>query len=185
MCLLVGQQWLTFEVIETFVKIFNRIETFGKTFNRSESNFTKIYSFFYPVDFETNGKLKEEIIDWKAKSIDKICIIVNVGFSVILGNTFIANFKQQGNHWICFVIDITKAKIYYYGSLGWKIPLNLNKTIEFIIALVKDCFFLKMFILKKHKVGRPKHAIKSDTKMVLSKVQIWRFAELFVYFLHF
>ena len=109
-----------------------------KIFNRRESNFTKIYSFLYLVDLETNGKLKEEIIDWKAKSIDKICIIANVGLE-ILGNTFIATSKQQGNHWICFVIHITKAKIYYYDSLGWKIPLNLNKTIKFIIALVKDC----------------------------------------------
>ena len=41
---------------------------------------------------------------------------------------FITNSKQQGNHWISFVIDITKAKIYYYDSLSCKIPLNLNKT---------------------------------------------------------
>ena len=70
--------------------------------------------------------LKEEIIDWKAKSIDKICITANVGLN-ILGNTFIANSKKRGNHWICFAIDISKAKIYSYNSLGWKIPLNLNK----------------------------------------------------------
>ena len=119
----------TFEVIETFVKIFNR----------SDSNLSKIYNFLYLVDPETIGKLKEEIFDWKAKSIDKICITANVEVD-ILGNTFILNSKQRGNHWICFVIDITKAKIYYYDSLGRKIPLNLNKTIEFIIALVKDCY---------------------------------------------
>ena len=83
---------------------------------------------FYPVDFETNRMVNEKIIDWKARSVDKICIIVNFGLD-ILGNIFIANSKQQGKHWICFFIDITKAKIYYYDSLGWKIPLNLNKTI--------------------------------------------------------
>ena len=64
-----------------------------------------------------NGKLKEDIIDWKAKSIDKIYINVNVGLN-ILPNTFIANSKQRGNHWTCFVINITKAKIYYYDSLS-------------------------------------------------------------------
>ena len=73
----------TFEVIETFVKIFNR----------SDSNFTKIYNFLYLVDPETIGKLKEEIFDWKAKSIDKICITANVELD-ILGNTFILNSKQ-------------------------------------------------------------------------------------------
>ena len=98
------------------------METFVKIFHQSESNFTKIYSFLYLIDLETNGKLKEEIIDWKAKSIDKICIIANVGLD-ILGNIFVANSKQRGNPWICFVIDIRKAKIYYYDSLGWKIPL--------------------------------------------------------------
>ena len=41
---------------------------------------------------------------------------------------------------VTIFIDITKAKIYYYDSLGWKIPLNLNTTIEFIIALFKDCY---------------------------------------------
>ena len=82
--------------------------------------------------------MKEDIVDWKGKSIDKICIIANVGLD-ILGNTFVGNSKQRGNHWICSVIDITKAKIYYYDSFGWKIPSNLNETIEFIIALVKDC----------------------------------------------
>ena len=56
-CLLVGQHWLTFALIGTFVKIFNR----------RESNFNKIYSCFYLVDLETNGMLKEEIIDWKVK----------------------------------------------------------------------------------------------------------------------
>ena len=40
----------------------------------------------------------------------------------------------------CFVIYITKAKIYYYDSLSQKISLNLIKTIEFIITLVKDCY---------------------------------------------
>ena len=84
-----------------------------------------------------NGKLKEEIIDWKAKWIDKIFIIVNVGFLV---NTFIANSKQGGNHWICFAIDITNAKIFYYNSLDWKIHLNLDKAIEFIIVLIEDCY---------------------------------------------
>ena len=64
-----------------------------------------------------NAKLKEETINWKAESIDKICIIVNVGLN-ILGNTFIANSKERKNRWICFVIDITKAKIYYCHSLG-------------------------------------------------------------------
>ena len=43
-----------------------------------------------------------------------------------------------------------------------------------------ELLFLKVFIVKKHIVGRPKNAIKSATKMLLSKVQIWRFAELFV-----
>ena len=164
--LLVGQHWLIFEVIETFVKIFNR----------SESNFTNIYNFFYVVDLETNGMLKEEIIDWKAKSIDRICIIVNVG-SDILGNTFIANSKQRGNHWICFFIDITKAKSYYYDSLGWKIPPNLNKKENSSSRLLKTvnnvplgAFFLKVFIVKKHTVGRPKNAIKSANKMLLCKV---------------
>ena len=99
LCRLVRQHWLTSEVMETFVKIFNR----------SESNFTKIYSFLYLVDFKTNGKLKEEIIHWKAKSIGKICIVANVEMD-ILGNTFIANSN--------------------YDSLGWKISLNLNKTIK-------------------------------------------------------
>ena len=47
----------------------------------------------WKVDFETNGKLKEEIIDWKAKAVNKICIIVNVGLD-ILGNAFIADSKQ-------------------------------------------------------------------------------------------
>ena len=70
--------------------------------------------------------LKEEIIDWKVKSIDRIRIIVNIGLE-ILGKTFIANYKQRGNHWIYFVIDITKAKICYYDDLGSKIPLNLNR----------------------------------------------------------
>ena len=73
------------------------MQTFVKIFNQSESNFTKTYSFLYLFDLEMNGKLKEEIIDWKAKSIDKICIIANVGLD-ILGNRFIANSKQQGNH---------------------------------------------------------------------------------------
>ena len=93
-------------------------------FNQSESNSIKIYSLTYLVDLETNGNLNKGVIDWKAKSISKICIVVNVGLDV-LGNTFIANFiaintfnsKQRGNHWICFVIDITKTKIYYYDSL--------------------------------------------------------------------
>ena len=125
--LLVGQHWLTFEVMETLVKIFNR----------SEHSFTKIHSFLYVVDLETNRMFKEEIIDWNVKSIDKICIIANVGLD-ILGNTFVANSKQRGNHWNCFVIDI--IKIYNYNSLGWKISLNLNKTIEFINGLVKDCY---------------------------------------------
>ena len=93
--LLVGQHWLTFGVIEIFVKIFNR----------RGSSFTKFYSFVYLFNFEMNGKLKEDIIDWKAKSIDKIYITVNVGLN-ILPNTFIANSKQRGNHWICFVINI-------------------------------------------------------------------------------
>ena len=115
-CLLVGQHWLTFEVRERFVKIFNP----------RESNFNKIYSFFYLVDLETNGMLKKDIIDWKVKSIDRIRIIINIGLDILV-NTFIANSKQRGNHWICFVIDITKVKIYYYDSLRWKIPLNLNK----------------------------------------------------------
>ena len=125
------------------------METFVKIFHQSESNFTKIYSFLYLIDLETNGKLKEEIIDWKAKSIDKICIIANVGLD-ILGNTFVANSKHRGNHWICIIIDITKAKIYYYDSLNWKIPLNLHKTIEFIIALVKDCY---QYLRKLQKTG--------------------------------
>ena len=93
-------------------------------FNQSESNSIKIYSLTYLVDLETNGDLNKGVIDWKVKSINKICIIVNVGLDV-LGNAFIANFipintfnsKQRGNHWICFVIDITKTKIYYYDSL--------------------------------------------------------------------
>ena len=101
------------------------METFVNIFNRNEGNFTKRYSFLCLVDLETNKKLKEEIIDWKAKSIDKICIIANAGLD-ILGNTFVVNSKQRGKHWICFVIHITKDKIYYYDSLGWKIPLNLN-----------------------------------------------------------
>ena len=58
----------------------------------------------------------------------------------ILGNTLIVNSKQRGNHWICFVIDIINDKICYYDSLDWKIPLNLNKTMEFITALVKDYY---------------------------------------------
>ena len=43
------------------------------------------------VDLETSGKLKEEIIDWKAKLINKICIIANVGLD-IRGNTFYNKF---------------------------------------------------------------------------------------------
>ena len=107
LCLLAGEHWSTFGVIEIFVKIFN-----GRG-----SSFTKIYSFVYLFNLEMNGKLKEDIIDWKAKSIDKIYITVNVGLN-ILPNTFIANSKQRGNHWICFAINITKAKIYYYDSLS-------------------------------------------------------------------
>ena len=111
-----------------------------------------------------NRMLKEEIF-WKAKSIDGID---------------------------CFFIDITKAKSYYYDSLCWKIPPNLNNkenSSSCLLKIVKNvplgAFFLKVFIVKKHTVGRPKNAIKSANKMILSKVKIWRVAELFVYFLHF
>ena len=157
LCLLVGQHWLIFKVIDTLAKVFSRSESW-----------------------------KEGIIDWKAKSIDKVFITVNVCLD-ILGSTFVANSKQRGNHRICFVIDITKAKIYYYDSLGWKLLLNLNKAIDFFILTYVSlgAFFLKVFSVKKHIVGRPKNSIKSAFKKLLSKVQIWRFAELFVYFLHF
>ena len=128
------------------------------------------------VELVTNRKLKQEFIDWKAKSVDKI---VNVGLD-ILGNTLIANTKQRVNHCICFVIDITKAKIYYYyNTLGLKILLNLNKRIELIIALVKirtnvslEAFFLKVFNVKKHIVRRPNNAMKSAPKIVLFKIEI-------------
>ena len=101
-CLLVEKHW------STSVKIFNR----------GGSNFTKIYSFLYLIDLETNGKLKKEVINLKVKSVDKCCIIIiiNVG-SDILGNTLISNSKQRVNHWICFVIDIAKVNN-YYKSLG-------------------------------------------------------------------
>ena len=87
LCRLVGHHWLTFEVTETIVKISSR----------SENNFTNIYSVLYLIDLQTNGKLKEEIIDCKAKSFDKICIIVNVGLD-ILGNTFAVFFNWDSLH---------------------------------------------------------------------------------------
>ena len=77
--------------------------------------------------------------------------VVNVDLD-ILGNTFVANSKHRGNHWICIVIDIIKAKIYYYDSLSLKISLNLHKAIEFIIALVKDCYqYLRKLQKNGHK----------------------------------
>ena len=58
LCLIVGQPWLIFEVFEV-------METSVKIFNQGGSNFTKIQSFNYLVDFETNGKLKESTIATK------------------------------------------------------------------------------------------------------------------------
>ena len=110
-------------------------------FNQTSNCGTKVYSFVHISSLESTGKLNKEICGWK-ESVGKICIVANVGMD-ILENTFIASPKQNGNHWVCFVINIAEARIHYYDSLGWKIPQDFLKTIEFIIKHIKahyECF---------------------------------------------
>ena len=81
--LLVAQHWVTFEVTEAFVKVFNR----------SESNFTKIYSFLFLVDLETNRSSKKRSLIGKLnKSIKFVLLLLLVWtFSVIRLNRMLNN----------------------------------------------------------------------------------------------
>ena len=74
---------------------------------------------------------------------------------------------NETNGCTCFVIDIRKAKMCHYNSLGWKIPVNLHNITEVTITLAEKiitdvplgpCFqkVLKKYLLRVQSRVLPK-----------------------------
>ena len=124
-------------------------------FNQTSNCGTKVYSFVHISSLESTGKL----------------------------NKFIASPKQNGNHWVCFMISIAEARIHYYDSLGWKIPQDFLKTIEFIIKHIKahyECLkgYFKVESVhceEAHSGKKNQNVTKTATEMLLFKVPTWRY----------
>ena len=127
--LLAGQRWLSLQVIETFVTIFN---------NRNNSD-GKAYTLPFLTCLSTEGKLNDEMRKCKDDGVDNITVIANVGIDK-LSNTFIASSKHVGTHWVCFAINISASNIYYCDPLGWKKPAGFLEKIDFLIQSIIQCY---------------------------------------------
>ena len=56
----------------------------------------------------------------------------------MLDETFLASTTCTGNHWTCFLIDLTSLNVIY--SLAWNVPWDLISMLDFLINPVSKIF---------------------------------------------
>ena len=107
-----GNQWFSVEVMQFFISL-NGI--------RKD---THIASLVELRDLGSGGKLEKLILGWKKNNVTSVCFIVNVGKDKV-DKTFFTTTTRTGNHWACFLIDLTSQHVIYRDSLAWNAPRDL------------------------------------------------------------
>ena len=125
---LVGNQWLSLEVMQFFISLINGI--------RKD---THISSLVELRDLGSGGKLEELKLGWKKYNVTSICVIANMGKDK-LDETFLASTTRTGNYWACFLINLTSQNVIYCDSLAWNAPRDLISNLDFLINPVRKIF---------------------------------------------
>ena len=110
---LVGNQWLSLEVMQFFISLINGIR-----------KGTHIASLVKLRDLRSGGKLEKSILDWKKNNVTSVCVIANMG-KYKLDETFLVSTTCTSNHCTCFLIDLTSQTFIYCHSLAWNAPRDL------------------------------------------------------------
>ena len=61
-----------------------------------------------------------------------VCVIANVGKDK-LDEMFLVSTTRTGNHWACFLIDLTFQNIIYCNSLTWNASRDIITNLDFLI----------------------------------------------------
>ena len=124
LALLVGNQWLSLEIMEEFIPKINSLRTQSM-----------VISLVALKDLQNAGKLAEKVVFLRNSGIENLCVIANVGKNK-LNETYFAINGIGGNHWACFLIEFQTGNIIYCDSLAWDAPADFSLKIEFLTSLI-------------------------------------------------
>ena len=110
---LVGERWLTDEVIDTVFGIINK-------------KHDDIICFLYKPTWimHSSAGLSEKLHRMYDNSLSRVIVALNVDYDD-RGTYYVSDEKRQGVHWALLVIDVKNGTSYYGDSLGWSVPSNL------------------------------------------------------------
>ena len=76
---------------------------------------------FSAIQESSVDMLTDLVSQWKTERVDSCCIIMNIRLSET-GNTFVANSRITGNHWVCIYNQFVSNVWVYADSLGYSSP---------------------------------------------------------------
>ena len=116
---LVGERWLTDDVIDTVFGIINRKHDDTICFVCKPTRI--VYS---------SAGLSEKLrrIYDNSFTVSRVIVALNVGYDD-RGTYYVSDEKRRGVHWALLVIDVENGTSYYGESLGWSVPGNLADTV--------------------------------------------------------
>ena len=88
LALLTYNRWLNLSMMHVYTDLLNK-----------ENKNTKVI-FFSAIQESSVDMLTNLVSHWKTEHVDSCCIIMNIRLSET-GNTFVANSRITGNHWVC------------------------------------------------------------------------------------
>lgn len=126
--LLIGQEWLSLEVLEHFMTMLNQI--------RRDSFLISMPTLF---SRKRGGDVASLVKEWFEDNVQRLAIIMNVGKNNRL-ETFLAQGNNRGSHWATLLIDIKLGKVVYCDSLAWEPPAYLLGQLDFLLSSINTVY---------------------------------------------
>ena len=118
-CNLVGNRWLTDDVIEIVFDTINSKHDDTVCFVCTPTRV--MYS-----SVRLNNKVQK--IRENGTTMSRVIVALSVGCDDT-GKCYVSDGKRQGVHWTLLILDLKNDITYYGDSLGWPLPSNLLNTV--------------------------------------------------------